>query len=359
VPPRTSAPRRLAGTVQRMGTWGEGAFDNDSAADWSLGFRDADQASGLALIGQALSRGAGMPALRTRDGELAVAAAELVAYMAGQPAEETAYSRNAFDWADRTIATAGPQLVSLALQALAGITGHASEIACLWDEVPSTWPASIAELMAMLLDASPDSGKEQIEQELLPGRFYQSAVKALIAIPDADVPFIYAVSFYFWYEEDGRWPALTIGYNTEARVQRALTGPSDGCFSMPSDEDEARWNYAFWLQNELAVIGDETRDPIGTELIQAWISANGLWYSGRDESAEAGAAADQVDDYVTSLYVRTAQQLHADGMITQILGRPVPILVHELEYYDQIAELTQDANPPGLADAFTTWIGQE
>jgi len=165
----------------------------------------------------------------------------------------------------------------------------------------------------------------------LPGHFYQSAVKALTATPDADIPFIYAVSFYFWYEEDGHWPALTIGYNTEARVQRALTGPSDGCFSMPADEDEARWNYAFWLQNELAVIGDETRDPIGTELIQAWISANGLWYSGRDESAEAGAAADQVDDYVTSLYVRTAQQLHADGMITQILGRPVPILVHEPE----------------------------
>jgi len=123
-----------------MGTRGEGAFDNDGAADWSLGFRDADQASGLALIGQALSRGAGMPALRTRDGELAVAAAELVAYMAGQPAEETACSRTAFDWADRRTVTAGPQLVRLALQALAGITGHASEIACLWDEVPSTWP---------------------------------------------------------------------------------------------------------------------------------------------------------------------------------------------------------------------------
>jgi hypothetical protein len=46
-------------------------------------------------------------------------------------------------------------------------------------------------------------------------------------------------------------------------------------------------------------------------------------------------------------------------MITQILDRPVPILVHELEYYDQIAELTRNANPPGLADAFTTWIGQE
>jgi hypothetical protein len=158
--------------------------------------------------------------------------------MAGQPAEETAYSRTAFDWADRTGATAGPQLVSLALQALAGITGHASELACTWDEVPSTWPASIAELMAMLLDVSPGSGKEQIEHELLPGRFYQSAVKALTAIPDADVPSMYAVSFYFWYQqEEPRWPALTIGYNTEARVQRALTGPSDGCFNMPADED--------------------------------------------------------------------------------------------------------------------------
>lgn len=39
-----------------MGTWAEGAFDNDDAADWSLQFDGADQASGLRLIEDALKQ---------------------------------------------------------------------------------------------------------------------------------------------------------------------------------------------------------------------------------------------------------------------------------------------------------------
>jgi len=341
-----------------MGAWGEGAFDNDTAADWSRSFRHADQASGLALISDALSWAARTPALRAREGEIAVAAAELVACIAGQPAEETAYNRTAFEWADQMDAAAQPQLTGLALQALAQVTGSGSELADLWDEVPSTWPASIAQLLARLLDASPDSGKEQTADALLSGHFYQSAVRALTAIPDTVIPGVYAISFFCWYqEEDPDKPILTIGYNTEAQVQRTLTERSDdGYFSLPAGADEARWNYAFWLQNELAVLGDDTRDPIGTELTQTWIRASGLWYPDQDRSPEADAAADQIEDYFTGLYLRTARQLHTGGLIAQIFGRPIPILVHELEYYDHIANLTRQANPPGLADAFISWI---
>jgi hypothetical protein len=224
---------------------------------------------------------------------------------------------------------------------------------------PGTWPASIAELLARLLDASPDSGKEQTADALLSGHFYQSAVRALTAIPDTALPGVYAISFFCWYqeEEDPDKPILTIGYNTEAQVQRTLTERSDdGYFSLPAGADEARWNYAFWLQNELAVLGDDTRDPIGAELTQTWIRASGLWYPDQDRSPEADAAADQIEDYFTSLYLRTARQLHTGGLITQIFGRPIPILVHELEYYDHIASLTRQANPPRLADAFISWI---
>lgn len=32
------------------------------------------------------------------------------------------------------------------------------------------------------------------------------------------------------------------------------------------------------------------------------------------------------------------------------------MLIHELEYYDQIATQTEAANPPGLADDFITWV---
>ena len=36
--------------------------------------------------------------------------------------------------------------------------------------------------------------------------------------------------------------------------------------------------------------------------------------------------------------------------------RPIPIVVHGLEYYDRIAMQTRSANPPGLAQEFENWI---
>ncbi|MEV7438623.1 hypothetical protein [Streptomyces griseoviridis] len=34
----------------------------------------------------------------------------------------------------------------------------------------------------------------------------------------------------------------------------------------------------------------------------------------------------------------------------------MPVIVHELEYYEAIARQTEAANPPGLADEFTSWV---
>jgi hypothetical protein len=49
-------------------------------------------------------------------------------------------------------------------------------------------------------------------------------------------------------------------------------------------------------------------------------------------------------------------QLHADGLIQKIFGRPVAVLVHEVEYYDAIADQAEAANPPGVAADFVTWV---
>jgi hypothetical protein len=40
-----------------------------------------------------------------------------------------------------------------------------------------------------------------------------------------------------------------------------------------------------------------------------------------------------------------------------IFGRAIPVLIHELEYCDEIAEQNVRANPDGLADDFARWIG--
>ena len=38
-----------------------------------------------------------------------------------------------------------------------------------------------------------------------------------------------------------------------------------------------------------------------------------------------------------------------------IFKRPVPLLIHELEYYEEIAEQNEAANPPELVASFARW----
>jgi len=136
-----------------MGTWGEGAFDNDTAADWALAFDGADQASGMRLIEDALQHAAGTPAsdyLDYADGARAIAAAELVAHIAGQPADATPYNEDALRWAAQAHPRAAPPLVSLARQAVARVTSEGSELAELWDDASSSWRSSVVQLAERL-----------------------------------------------------------------------------------------------------------------------------------------------------------------------------------------------------------------
>src|SRR4051794_27059212 len=99
-----------------------------------------------------------------------------------------------------------------------------------------------------------------------------SAADGLRSTLDADRNDIYAISFLILYrDEDARQGVLMIGYNTESRVRLG--------------DDETRWNYALWLQNKLAFIGDPDEDPEGARLKEAWIREIGLWYEVPDEDA--------------------------------------------------------------------------
>ena len=54
---------------------------------------------------------------------------------------------------------------------------------------------------------------------------------------------IYVVSLYVYDDNDDPCrPTVTVGYNTESYLNEQI--------EYASDEEEARWNYAFWLQNE-------------------------------------------------------------------------------------------------------------
>lgn len=174
---------------------------------------------------------------------------------------------------------------------------------------------------------------------------------ALARIDAAAVPDIYALSFFVDdVDGDPRYPWLQLGYNTRAQV--AASTPSAA-----SDAAEAKWNFAFWLQNELAFIGEPGTE--GRQLLEQALKAEGLWYSDEEEESDferCMVVADRITAYFVAACVRIAQALHASGAIEKRFGHPVPIIVHELEYYDQIAMQTAAANPPGLAQEFVDWV---
>jgi len=174
---------------------------------------------------------------------------------------------------------------------------------------------------------------------------------ALARIDAAAVPDIYALSFFVDdVDGDPRYPWLQLGYNTRAQVAASIPPAA-------SDAAEAKWNFAFWLQNELAFIGEPGTE--GRQLLERALKAEGLWYTDEEEAGDferCMLVADRITAYFVDACVRIAQALHASGAIAERFGHPVPIIVHELEYYDQIAIQTQAANPPGLAQEFVDWV---
>ena len=221
--------------------------------------------------------------------------------------------------------------------------------------------------------SSPKAGKRFQGDEFEPKRMtsafedhvLQLAVAAVGNVPAAQRADTYAMSFFVYDDEDDpRRPTLTIGTNTEARVLASTSGSATAdpiARPAPTDPEEARWNYAFWLQNQLVVVGDQDGDPPGALLRQEWVRSLGLWYEDPSSDVEwrdALAKDKSITGEFVKVCVKTARSLHARGLVESVFGRPIPVIVHELEYYEPIVDQTLRANPPGLADEFARWVSQ-
>lgn len=184
---------------------------------------------------------------------------------------------------------------------------------------------------------------------------------ALETIPADDRAHVYVVSLYVSdIDDDPRRPTIQVGYNTEHQV--AACTPAEGRkpkWPVASDAAEARWNYAFWLQNSLTVIGDEDTDRVGADAREAWAKQRGFWYSDKEEEHDLAAALEKAEPMTyefVAMAVEVVRDLHRTGEVVRLFGRAVPLLIHELEYYDQIAEQNESANPPDLVADFSRWV---
>ncbi|RAJ08691.1 hypothetical protein LX64_01345 [Chitinophaga skermanii] len=178
---------------------------------------------------------------------------------------------------------------------------------------------------------------------------YADLKLAIEQIPAADLPGIYALSLYYYAQDDeARYPMLVLGYNTLQQVE-AQTPKA-------SSETEAKWNYAFWLQNQLTTVGGENDGALST-----WFESSEYYYSIEDEAAaeEDDALFDQLvekangfNDAFIDITIQLVQQLFSEQVIATKFGQNIPVIIHELEYYDKPLQWTATANPPGLADEF-------
>src|SRR6478735_743578 len=110
---------------------------------------------------------------------------------------------------------------------------------------------------------------------------YNKVKEVINNIHDGQVSDIYVISFFKSNEEDDlRRPTLTVGYNTVTQLKNS-TPPDgkEGGWPMASDAQEAKWNYAFWLQNEELVIGGDKYDPVSD-----WVKQLPFYYTDEQEN---------------------------------------------------------------------------
>ena len=177
----------------------------------------------------------------------------------------------------------------------------------------------------------------------------KTKVKSIMDAWDEDG--IYAISFFVYsneaYEYNGfsNVSEFMISYNAESDCEGA------------GELDEERWNYAFWRQDEQPIIHTDEKNPL-TDMLYDWYKEQGLtnlgeedYESSYDEGRYIGKG--PAGHYeLLSLIADIAAELQNEGYIKEKFGKPLPIIIHGLEYPWYDIEATKKGNPNGEANTF-------
>ncbi|WP_299251236.1 hypothetical protein [uncultured Cytophaga sp.] len=186
-------------------------------------------------------------------------------------------------------------------------------------------------------------------KELFIESAYTNIKNGLIKIPADQKQDIYAISFYYYIENDDlRFPTIHVSYNTNHQYKKEIKNASS--------EAEAKWNFAFWLQDELLRIGG-----LDNALLNNWFKETPYYYSEEedqkslddedlfDDLFELGDAFD--NEFIEAIILLT-KRVFDEKIIDTIFGKQIPIIIHDLEYYEEPIDWTIRANPTGLVDEF-------
>ncbi|WP_246114056.1 hypothetical protein [Streptomyces montanus] len=173
-----------------------------------------------------------------------------------------------------------------------------------------------------------------------------AGAEILERFPDDLKPEIYALSFRIWrIDYDPRRPYVAIGYNTESQYRLEARGEDPG---------EARWNYACWLLDGFEMLGNVPEDPPGSPLYVDEVKRLGLWFDGEGDDADDGQYTALVEHFAATC-IDLSRHLQSSGRIKEILGRPVPVVVFDMDCPGWEVEATEAANPPELVADFLAW----
>ena len=56
--------------------------------------------------------------------------------------------------------------------------------------------------------------------------------------------------------------------------------------------------------------------------------------------------------------IEVVKELHESGFIKEQFGKEIPVLIHELEYYEEIAEQNLKANPAETVEEFVKFCNE-
>lgn len=179
----------------------------------------------------------------------------------------------------------------------------------------------------------------------------QAATGILERVPGQLKREIYVLAFNVWrIGADNRHPYVDIGYNTESRYEDGMRRNSDPW--------EVRWNYAFWILEGFDKLGNVPEDPVGGPLYEQEARNLGIWYDGEFDLArmreddELRAKSGLLELHFRDAVVDLARYLQASGAIERIFGRPLPVVVFDMDCPGWEEEATKAANPAELIEDF-------
>ncbi|WP_010250414.1 hypothetical protein [Myroides injenensis] len=192
-----------------------------------------------------------------------------------------------------------------------------------------------------------------MEKASLYTHYFKKVEKAIAKMSKQNVKDIYAISFWKSnVDDDPRCPIISISYNTYSQIEEEKDNASS--------EQEAKWNFAFWLQDEITMLGGEDK------VLRQYLKEEGYFYTLNEQSKaeklkdkgdntaynEISMKDDKIQSSFMEIIIRIAKEIQKSDLIKEKIGKELPIIIHELEYYDLPLEWTKKANPPQLIEEF-------